>query len=329
MKSNVVIMIVPMVLLLGMIEIGLRWHHSDMKNYDIEMWKYAREIKLKNPNTKIGFIHQKNAEAVLQSIQIRTNSFGLRGPELRTDPARRVLCLGSSQLLGWGVDEKYVFTTLLQRKFDSESLNTEILNGGIGNYNTVAYVELFLEYYKEINPTDIAIFYQLNDAEEIKIGNPGFLTRNSHIVTTISAAAQRIRWMTGESTILDYYSNLYSSENSGFQQMQQALGRLKEYSERNNIRVFFFTLPDSTNLVDYKFEYIHDKIKQLTLALEFQFMDLYPQLRGLSGQELWVMYPVDRHYNRRGHQKLADAIFPFLTSSTNGEENLQSKFKDN
>jgi hypothetical protein len=37
----------------------LRIKHSIIPNYDIEMWKYAKLLKVKSENEKIGHIHKK------------------------------------------------------------------------------------------------------------------------------------------------------------------------------------------------------------------------------------------------------------------------------
>ena len=38
----------------------LRIKHKIIVNYDIEMWKYAKELKTKSENPKINHIHKKN-----------------------------------------------------------------------------------------------------------------------------------------------------------------------------------------------------------------------------------------------------------------------------
>ena len=50
-----------------------------MNNYDIEMWRYSKELKIKTKD--IGHVHQKNKFAILQNVEINLNSDGMRSYE--------------------------------------------------------------------------------------------------------------------------------------------------------------------------------------------------------------------------------------------------------
>ena len=129
-----------------------------MDNYDIEMWRYSNLLKRKSPNEVMDFEHQKNKKAKLQNVEIRINNMGLRGEdisELKTTK-RRILFLGGSITLGWGVEEEYVLTSKLQKMFDDFDLDVEVLNAGIGNYNASRYVT---RYFNNCQPTDIVVHY--------------------------------------------------------------------------------------------------------------------------------------------------------------------------
>jgi len=92
----------------------LRLKNASMRNYDIEMWRYSRELKFASELAVLGHEHQPNAKATLQSVEIRTNAWGLRGGNVSETPApgrRRVLMLGSSIALGWGVPEGSVVSS--------------------------------------------------------------------------------------------------------------------------------------------------------------------------------------------------------------------------
>ena len=57
---------------------------------------------------------------------------------------KKILFLGSSISLGWGVEQKDSYPGIIQTKLSSDSLNYLVLNGSIGNYNTFRYVNNFL-----------------------------------------------------------------------------------------------------------------------------------------------------------------------------------------
>src|SRR5690348_4786820 len=101
------VMLVSTIVALGIGEVFLRIKNSSMTNYDIEMWRYARELKIRSSDPLLGHDHIKNSSAVLQSVQMRTNEWGLRGGPVppRDAKIRRILFLGGSITLGWGVQE--------------------------------------------------------------------------------------------------------------------------------------------------------------------------------------------------------------------------------
>ena len=105
---NGVILLVSTLFILGTTEGLLHLKNSNMQNYDIEMWRYSKEIKTISKNTVLGHEHQLSKQALLQSVLIRTNNFGLRGDDINvtTNKKRRILALGSSITLGWGVEKR-------------------------------------------------------------------------------------------------------------------------------------------------------------------------------------------------------------------------------
>jgi len=54
------------ILLAGLlvIELTIRAINSDMRNYDIEMWNYAKKLKKRDPI--LGHVHRKNEKAILE-----------------------------------------------------------------------------------------------------------------------------------------------------------------------------------------------------------------------------------------------------------------------
>jgi lysophospholipase L1-like esterase len=73
--------------------------------------------------------------------------------------------------------------------------------------------------------------------------------------------------------------------------------------------VYLAMTPDVHNLVDYKFEFVHEIMRRIAEADGFVYVDLLPAMRGRPPQELYAM-PGDPHPNALGHQLMAEAIFP-------------------
>ena len=168
---------VSLVLCLLAAEAFLRVKNGTMTNYDIEMWRYANELKQKSDDPQIDFDHRQSQSAILQSTEIRLNDWGLRGPDVAAlQPGqRRILFLGGSITLGWGVPEKDTLEARLERRLNDTGDAAQVLNGGVGNYNAERYVSRFFKELTPLQPTDIVVHYFLRDAEQLPAGSGNIL----------------------------------------------------------------------------------------------------------------------------------------------------------
>jgi lysophospholipase L1-like esterase len=299
------------VIALGLAEAILRVKNSSMKNYDIEMWRYARELKVPNPDPKLGHDHVKQSEAVLQSVNIRLNEWGLRGGPVAAHPSRRILFLGGSITLGWGVKEEDTITARVQRILSEEEPGVEVLNGGVGNYNTERYVARFFTQLRKLNPTDIVVQYFVRDAEKLDAGSGNALLRNSELAVTLWIAASRFREKIGESSLTQHYADVYREDQPGFAEMKSSLRKLADYAKANDIRIYLAMTPDVHNLKQYPLGFVHDMVKRIATEDGYQYIDLLPAFGGLSPEEVWAM-PGDPHPNALGHELMAKAVAPLL-----------------
>ena len=284
-----------------------------MKNYDIEMWRYALELKKRSDIPLLGHEHIPSKSALLQSVEIRINERGLRGaatPPLMPDK-RRILFLGSSVTLGWGVPENETVTERLKEMFRRDGQDVEVLNAGIGNYNAVRYVERFKRRLTDLNPTDIVVHYFVRDAVVLDAGGGNALLRNSQLAVTAWVATTRYFGKASEKSLEEYYREAYSPKAEGFLAMRKALSELATYARQHNIRIYLAMTPDVHDLVDYKFGFIHDEMKKTASEDGYEFIDLLPSMKNLTPQELWSM-PGDPHPNGLGHKRMAEAIYPML-----------------
>lgn len=307
------ITLVSVVVCLVAAEVVLRVKNSSMRNYDIEMWRYAKELKTKVDDPALDFDHLHSREALLQSVPIRLNEEGLRGPPLMkpSEYDRRILFLGGSITLGWGVPEDQTVTARLQAMFRQAGQRVEVLNGGIGNYNAERYVSRFFKELTELKPNDIVVHYFLRDAEDLKPGESNFILRNSELAVTLWIAYHRLFDRNGEQSLVDHYKEVYRPDAPGYLKMQEELKKLADYGKAHGIRMTLAMVPDVHNLVDYKLEFVDRIMGANAKELGYDFVDLLPAMRGLPPQDLWAM-PGDPHPNGLGHKLMADAIFKVL-----------------
>jgi hypothetical protein len=129
------------------IEAYVRVVVDDGMQFDLEMWKYAREVKIVDPDPLIGHRHGANRKALLMGVMVETNSQGLRDREYSFEKpygVLRVVMLGDSLTEGWGVPEEDTFVRRVERLYADHGIKAEVINTGVGNWNTIQEVEFFM-----------------------------------------------------------------------------------------------------------------------------------------------------------------------------------------
>lgn len=310
---NVAMTIIAVVIAGGIGEAVSRLKNSSMRNYDIEMWRYAKDLKFRSPDPVLDHEHVRNSSALLQSVVIRTNEWGLRGgPVLAPHPGqRRILFLGGSITLGWGVPEDDTMTALLQQKFDQDHIDAVVMNAGIGNFNAQRYVELFLRRLTGLQPTDIVVHYFLRDAEVLEPGSGNWFLRNSELAMTAWEVWNRVARTSGEESIVDHYRAVYDPQYPGLAVMKTELAKLADYAKQHGIRIYLTMVPDVHNLGSYQLAFAHKEVEQIATQLGYKYLDLLPAFGNLSPEQVWAM-PGDPHPNALGHKLMADDIYPLL-----------------
>jgi lysophospholipase L1-like esterase len=291
----------------------LRVKNASMKNYDIEMWRYAKELKQRSDIPILGHEHVASKSATLQSVDIRINERGLRGGPVGP-PApgrRRILFLGSSVTLGWGVPEQDTVTARLEKALRANGEDVEVLNAGIGNYNAVRYVERFERRLADLQPTDIVVHYFLRDAEVLDPGGGNWLLRHSQLAATTWIALARYFGKASEKSLEQHYADMYRPEDEGFKSMRAALHELSQYARAHGVRLYLAMTPDVHDLVDYRFGAIHETMRRVAEKEGYRYVDLLPAMRNLTPAQLWSM-PGDPHPNALGHRLMAEALLPAL-----------------
>jgi lysophospholipase L1-like esterase len=317
--ASLFILVVSMSVALLAAEGILRLKNLSMDNYDIEMWRYAKELKQPSDDPRLGHEHRPGESAVLQSVEIRLNELGMRGDSVldRRPDVRRILFLGSSITLGWGIGEDETVTVRLGDRFREDGVEVEVLNSGIGNYNAARYVERFFRDLRDLEPTDIVVHYFVNDAEHLEAGGGNALLRNSQLAVMLWIAIQRTLAIGGGETLVDHYREVYRPDQPGYAGMREALARLAGWAEPRGVRLYLAMTPDVHNLESYPLGFVHEEMRSVASELGYTFVDLLPAMQGVPAEDMWAM-PGDPHPNALGHELMAGALYPVLTTSPEG-----------
>jgi len=297
-------------------ELALRIKHSIVPNYDIEMWKYAKQLKQKNINPKIGHVHIKNKSALLQNVEIKINNHGQRDIYISNDILKkydkRFLILGSSIALGWGVLKEKTFSNILNNISKSNYKNWIFVNGGIGNYNTERYVNNYLKNWKQLDFTDIVVQFFVNDTELIKPNKTNIFTRNTHLGVVTWRLFNSYKASLKKENIIEYYKEKYNDKYLGFQVAKKELANLKKHCDLKKINCTIVLMPDIHKLTPYNLSFINQKISLLSRELDMPYLDLLPALQNVEESKLWNKYQ-DPHPNDYSHNLIAQEMYSFLS----------------
>jgi lysophospholipase L1-like esterase len=301
-------------LCLLIVEVSLRFYFERNISFDIEMSRYSNLGKTASPNSGIGHIHKSNISERLMGVRVETNSDGLRDREYSVDKTDRyrVIFLGDSLTFGWGARREDTFEYLLEERL-SQTHNTEILNFGIGNYNTVQQVNLFQEKGLKYKPDQVTMFFFINDAELLKgPSSLEFLSKSQLVTFYWSRLRGLFATNNSESGYFDYYTQLYSDSSQGWQEARAAMLRMKKLALENDIVFQVILLPELHELVDYPFKDVYSLVVSFLKENDIDVLDTTPAFENeVEPMKLWVARD-DAHPNARAHKIIANSSIEFI-----------------
>lgn len=298
-------------------EVTLRIYLASNTFYDVEMSRYAEELKVESADPAIGHEHRPGASAHLMDVDVRINSDGLRDDEhaRARDGRRRLVFLGDSLTFGWGVAQDATFAALLERDL-SASTPTEVINFGTGNYNTSQEVALFLEKGLAYRPDEVVVFYFINDAEPTPRKSRWAWLGSVRVATFYWSRVKALLAQTSPGkSFAEYYAGLYRDDQPGWAETKSAFLRLAAACRENGIALKVVLLPELHRLDAYPFAREHALVGDFLRANGVTVLDLAPAFRDVKDpQSLWVARD-DAHPNARAHRLIADASRSFVAGA--------------
>jgi lysophospholipase L1-like esterase len=305
---------ISLIIFFVLLEISLQIYTRLFIYYDVEMSRYAGDIKQKSDNPKIGHVHTPNSQAHLMGVDVAINSDSFRDEEYSTERNEkyRIAVLGDSLTFGWGVEKEDTFEVLLEEML-SETRPTEMINFGHGNYNTEQQVNLFKEKGLKYNPDKVVVFYFINDAEVTPVRSKWAWVSKLRSVTFIWS---RVRGLLTRSdsgqTFESFYSDLYADDQPGFIALKESFLELQGITEERGIELQVIMLPELHNLVDYPFSAEYAKVGEFLQENGIQYVDLTDSFSGYEDAVgLWVALD-DAHPNALAHRMIAEYSRDFI-----------------
>jgi len=315
--SNLLATLISLVITAAGLELLTRLIADDGMQFDLEMWKYARDVKQPAADPLIGHEHAPNRQARLMGVDFRTNSQGLRDREFSYDrvPGKlRIVMLGDSLTVGWGVPLEDTFAKRIERMYAAAGIDAEVINLGVGNYNTVQEVRAFLTTGYRYRPDVVVLNYFVNDAEPtVPASTPSPLMRACYACVFVAGRSDALmRQFFGGMDWAQYYLSLYGDgATQGWLDAKAAIGRLAEFSKANGIKVMIANLPELHDVANYRFGRITELVHKSAEENGAEFVDVLPALAGQPSAKLWVT-PPDPHPNAYANALIAKALFEAL-----------------
>jgi len=286
--------------------------------YELEMWKYAREVKVRDPRPELGHRHRPNAEARLMGVTVRTNSLGLRSPEIGEkagDGTARIAFVGDSIALGWGVAEQQTFAHQVIAALRAAGYKVDGFNLGVGNYNTLQELALFREVGAPLKPDIIVLSYFINDAEPMP-DYPASVWLDEHSAAWVvfRYRLDTLSRQFGEAPDWKhYYRALYDPNADGWKRTKTALAGFADTARELGAELVVFNIPELRELKPYPFPDITTAVRKVVEQQGVSFVDLLPTVEDLEPSSLWVTVP-DPHPNSKAASAFAKRMIPELTA---------------
>jgi lysophospholipase L1-like esterase len=318
---NLILLLGTVLLFSVALEVMLRMIFAHSLDFAMEMWKYAVQLKQPVANPELSFVHVPNRSAFLMGVRVSINSHRLRDREYsEAKPAGtyRIVILGDSTAFGWGVRLDETVSKILERDLNAASLppyrHFEVLNAGVGNYDTVQEAAHYETYDRVFHPNLVILEYFINDAEPVPSERHAWLLGRSYLVaftisrldTLMQFAGLRPRWDA-------YYASLYADSRPGFQAAKEALAKLESMTRQDGAELLVAILPELHQINrSYPFEKEQQKIKDALDAKHVPVIGLIEGLRGHGPESsLWVT-PEDPHPNAKANSLIAAQILSWV-----------------
>lgn len=317
--SGLLLAVLSLLLFAAAAEVYVRLTESDGENFDIEMWRYAGDLKRVSDIPGMGHEHVPGRSGVYMGVPVAINAHGWRDkdyPLNKPEDAVRIMMLGDSVTFGWGAPPEGVTANLLEDMLNQGGGRLyEVLNTGIGNTNTAMQSAYFLNEGYRFKPDIVVLNYFINDAEPTPARKENVFVE--HFYSAVFLAGRLdvfMRTYFGRGDWRRYYQNLYHEDQSGWQTAKAALRQLAAFCRSEGIRLMVVNYPELHELSPYPFQVASDLVAAEAEAEGLPFVDLLPTVAGEEPRSLWVT-ATDAHPNGKAAARFAARIKQALAES--------------
>jgi lysophospholipase L1-like esterase len=255
-----------------------------------------------------------------RTFAYRTNAQGLRDRDrFRKRPGTtRVLVMGDSYTWGYAVAEEEAFPQTAERLLKERGYpDTEVINGGVPDYNTRQERQLLERLMPVYEPDVVFLAYLVNDAEpSTAMPTPPEETyrhARSWFLTELAETAnrrvfRRNVFRSKKDTVAGNYLDGFAEHSPKWRDSRQAIHEMRDLCAAARIPFAVLILPDFTQSFDdqYAWRPIHEAVARWGRELGVPVFDLLTPFRGEDHLSLWV--PWDGHPNAEAHRRIAEFL---------------------
>jgi len=308
---NLFLVVISMLAFFSIAEIVTRllWHYEAKNQYV--------GIKLEGPDQQI----------INEGVEYQTNSLGLRmnrevEPE-KPKGVKRILVLGDSFIFGDGLSYEDLVTIKIEKILNTEIKNIEVINAGVGGYNTSDELEQLIRLTPAIRPDLVIVFFFTND-----------VIKESQDPQKASIRQRFKEYLRVKSKFFAYFYYLYKDKLSakigspkiflapeffnlddskpGWVDFKKAVLQIQKHCRQNNMGLFFVMIPTLTNLDErYPYAELRTKTSNFLKASNISVIDLFDLFAPYMPSELWVNLE-NTHWNGLGTALAAKEVADYI-----------------
>ncbi len=154
----------------------------------------GRELIIRESNNPdMNYELTPNSEGFVRGAEIKVNSFGFRDRDYNTkksDGIYRIVIIGDSITFGNFLPIEATFPKRLEQSFRQHRMPVEVLNLGVGGYNTIQEVAFLQQLGLQFDPDEVIVGYCMNDVGVVS-PNLNYIRR----VRTYGAPVYNLRFL--------------------------------------------------------------------------------------------------------------------------------------
>lgn len=279
-------------------------------------------------------------------VRVDFNSCGIRDVEAVCEPKRegefRIVCLGDSTTVGWGVEAEDTWVRLVETTLRAEHPEVTFVNcGGAGTMLPDEHAFSLRTRFARFQPDLVLVTLCPNDLLPVNGAMmhfdrdaappppPGWWARHSRIVARLTALA-RERDRTWLDPAHDWVGDMLSLAPADYPKSAQGVGAVywdsgvpqralqdiqawcEEHGAGLGVMLWPF-LQQLESRQDHPLTPMHDRLATFCGQHDMPFLDLLDTFLGRDERQLWVS-PRDQHGNPRAQRLATPSIGEFVTS---------------